>query len=111
MFLVISYFRISSLADPMNGMAHVDFLEVVSKYKFAIAMENGLCEDYITEKYWRPLGVGTIPIVLGSPTIQVLAALRSRCDKNVCSLANCSEPAIGLNMGLPMFYVAFRITI
>ena len=55
----------------MSGMSDPEFLEIVSKYKFAIAMENGLCQDYITEKFWRPLGVGTIPIVLGSPSISV----------------------------------------
>ncbi|XP_067952156.1 alpha-(1,3)-fucosyltransferase 10-like [Watersipora subatra] len=57
------------LTDPVGGMTHVDFLELISKYKFAISMENGICQDYITEKYWRPLVVGTIPIVLGSPAI------------------------------------------
>lgn len=34
-------------------------------------MENGICNDYVTEKLWRPLFVGTIPIVMGSPTIKV----------------------------------------
>ena len=55
----------------MHGMVHTDFIELVSKYKFAIAMENGICKDYITEKFWRPLNVGTIPITLGSPFISV----------------------------------------
>lgn len=61
-----------SLTDPIEGMTHADFIELFSKYKFAITMENGICTDYITEKFWRPLYVGTIPIVLGSPSIQVI---------------------------------------
>ena len=28
----------------------------ISQYKFYLAFENALCEDYITEKYWRRLG-------------------------------------------------------
>lgn len=48
-----------------------DYLNFVSKYKFIIAFENALCEDYITEKLWRPLIVGAIPIYFGSPTIEV----------------------------------------
>jgi len=53
-------------------MDHQDFLELVSKYKFAIAMENGICNDYITEKLWRPLILGTVPITLGAPNIKVI---------------------------------------
>ena len=44
--------------------------DIVSKYKFSLAFENARCHDYITEKYWRPLYVGSVPIVLGSPTIK-----------------------------------------
>ena len=34
-------------------------------YKFYLAFENSVCEDYITEKYWRTLEDGLVPIVLG----------------------------------------------
>lgn len=52
-------------------MDHKDFVELVSKYKFAIAMENGVCKDYITEKLWRPLIVGTVPVTFGAPNLKV----------------------------------------
>ncbi|GJJ74907.1 hypothetical protein EMPS_07265 [Entomortierella parvispora] len=39
--------------------------ELVSHYKFYLALENTNCEDYITEKLWRPLAVGSVPIVDG----------------------------------------------
>ncbi|KAJ8919429.1 hypothetical protein NQ315_016526 [Exocentrus adspersus] len=47
-----------------------ELLRFIAKYKFIVAFENAICEDYITEKLWRPLIVGSIPIYLGSPTIE-----------------------------------------
>ncbi|XP_045114206.1 alpha-(1,3)-fucosyltransferase C-like [Portunus trituberculatus] len=34
-------------------------------YKFYLAFENNLCEDYITEKTWLPLHYGLVPVVFG----------------------------------------------
>ncbi|XP_011301914.1 alpha-(1,3)-fucosyltransferase 10 isoform X2 [Fopius arisanus] len=42
----------------------------VGKYKFTLAFENAVCEDYITEKLWRPLTVGSVPIYYGSPSFK-----------------------------------------
>ncbi len=36
-----------------------------STYKFYLAFENSLCEDYVTEKLFRPLYTEIIPIVYG----------------------------------------------
>lgn len=47
-----------------------DLYSIQARYKFTIAFENALCHDYITEKFWRPLYVGSVPVVLGSPTIK-----------------------------------------
>lgn len=44
--------------------------DIVAKYKFSLAFENAICHDYITEKFWRPLYAGSVPIVMGSPSIQ-----------------------------------------
>ena len=40
--------------------------EEMSKYKFYFSAENNLCNQYITEKYWRnPFKINAVPIVLG----------------------------------------------
>jgi len=44
--------------------------EFVGKYKFALTFENAVCDDYITEKLWRPLAAGTIPVYKGAPNIK-----------------------------------------
>lgn len=55
--------------DYLNNLNDDEFLHFVARYKFVIAIENGVCEDYITEKFWRPIKVGSVPIYFGSPTI------------------------------------------
>lgn len=61
------------LSNPVNGMDHKDFFRLVGTYKFSLAMENALCDDYITEKFWRPLIAGSVPVVLGSSKIKDFA--------------------------------------
>ena len=34
-------------------------------YKFYLAFENSNCHDYITEKFWRNIGHGVVPITMG----------------------------------------------
>ncbi|XP_049868883.1 alpha-(1,3)-fucosyltransferase B-like [Pectinophora gossypiella] len=56
--------------DHLNNLDNAAILDFVAKYKFAIAIENGVCEDYITEKFWRPINLGVVPIYFGSPSIK-----------------------------------------
>ncbi|KAF5274285.1 hypothetical protein FQR65_LT04403 [Abscondita terminalis] len=53
----------------LENLYEPTFMKFVSRYKFVVAIENAVCDDYITEKLWRPLMVGSIPIYLGSPTV------------------------------------------
>lgn len=46
-----------------------EILRLIAKYKFVISIENGVCEDYITEKFWRAIHLGVVPIYFGSPSI------------------------------------------
>lgn len=40
---------------------------ILSRYKFYFALENSLCTEYITEKFWRnALLYGSVPIVFGA---------------------------------------------
>jgi len=60
-----------SLEDPTEGMNNEDFFKLMAKYKFTIAFENAIGDDYITEKLWRPLILGSVPIYMGSPSFEV----------------------------------------
>ncbi|KAJ8043914.1 Alpha-(1,3)-fucosyltransferase 4 [Holothuria leucospilota] len=42
-------------------------LDVLGKYKFYLSLENSCCEEYITEKFWRALEMGLVPVVVGAP--------------------------------------------
>eukprot|EP00937_MAST-01D_sp_MAST-1D-sp2_P000492 g492.t1 len=43
------------------------FLDMLARYKFALAFENCYCTDYVTEKLVRPLLLGVVPVYLGAP--------------------------------------------
>jgi len=49
------------------------FNNVWTNYKFYLAFENSHCEDYITEKFWRALQMGVVPVVLGSGNYEEVA--------------------------------------
>lgn len=51
-------------------MDNEGFQDIIAKYKFTLSFENAICDDYITEKLWRPLILGSVPIYKGSPTVQ-----------------------------------------
>ncbi|KFP24686.1 Alpha-(1,3)-fucosyltransferase 10 [Colius striatus] len=52
-----------------TAMDDEEFHKILAQYKFILAFENAVCEDYITEKLWRPLKLGVVPVYFGSPTI------------------------------------------
>ena len=49
---------------------NTEYYGLLAKYKFVIAVENAVCDDYVTEKLWRTLMVGAVPIYLGAPNIE-----------------------------------------
>ena len=71
MVFVFLLFIFSLTKDYLNNLYADELQHFLGRYKFIIAYENGVCEDYITEKFWRPLLVGSVPIYYGSPTIRV----------------------------------------
>ena len=48
------------------------FYKYLARYKFVISFENAICDDYVTEKLWRTLATGSVPIYLGAPNIETL---------------------------------------
>ena len=57
------------LRDPVDGMESPDLVRIISQYKFVLAFENAICDDYITEKLWRTFRAGSVPIYKGSPSV------------------------------------------
>jgi hypothetical protein len=47
--------------------------EVIRDYRFTLAFENSLTDDYVTQKFFTPLTVGSVPVYLGAPNIGELA--------------------------------------
>lgn len=35
-----------------------------------IAFENAISKDYVTEKFFNPLVIGSVPVYLGAPNIE-----------------------------------------
>ncbi len=48
-------------------------LETIARYKFTLAFENSLTPDYVSEKLFDPLIVGSIPVYLGAPNVDRFA--------------------------------------
>lgn len=48
-------------------------LETIAAYKFTLAFENSISQDYVTEKFFDPLLVGSVPVYMGAPNIDDFA--------------------------------------
>jgi hypothetical protein len=48
-------------------------LDLIANYKFTLAFENVIDEDYVTEKFFDPLVAGSVPVYLGAPNVEAFA--------------------------------------
>lgn len=44
-------------------------LALFARYKFTLAFENSIAVDYVTEKFFDPLAVGSVPVYRGAPNV------------------------------------------
>ena len=56
--------------DGFAKLSSHSYYQFLGKYKFQIAFENSLCRDYMTEKVFRPLYIGSVPVYFGSDAAQ-----------------------------------------
>jgi len=55
--------------DGFHKLSTSSYYKFLAHYKFQLAFENAICQDYMTEKVFRPLIIGSVPVYLGSPNI------------------------------------------
>lgn len=48
-------------------------LATIGRYKFCLALENSICDDYVTEKFFEPLLAGAVPVYLGARNVDAFA--------------------------------------
>ncbi len=65
--------------------------ETIKEYKFTMAFENEQAYNYVTEKIYQPLVVGSIPIYWGAPNVDTI--FNPKCFVNVNNF-NSYEEAI-----------------
>ncbi len=51
---------------PKNSSHRNCFIYMEEKYKFYLAFENSFCEEYVTEKLFRTLGLNLVPVIMGA---------------------------------------------
>ncbi len=54
---------------PEDDKGRVTKLITISQYKFCLSLENAIEADYVTEKFFDPLLVGTVPVYRGAPNV------------------------------------------
>lgn len=63
--------------------------ETLKRYKFYVSLENSICEDYITEKYWKAaFDINAVPIVFGLSFFKELAIPGSYIDASAFPTLN-----------------------
>ncbi len=70
---VHSYGRMIPNMPSGGDYGHGFKLDTISNYKFTIAFENAIAADYVTEKFYDPLIMGSVPVYLGAPNVSDFA--------------------------------------
>jgi hypothetical protein len=89
---VDSYGRCLRNRDPALDEGRRTKLDVIAGYKFTLAFENSISPDYVTEKFFDPLIVGSVPVYLGASNVGDFAP-GDRCYINVADFSGPEELA------------------
>jgi len=70
---VHSYGKVLHNRQLPNDLGFETKLDTIRSYKFSLACENAIAQDYVTEKFFHPLIVGSVPVYLGAPNVEAFA--------------------------------------
>lgn len=70
---VHSYGKVLNNRMLLNDDGIMTKAKTISSYKFTLAFENAVAIDYVTEKFFHPLILGSVPVYLGAPNINDFA--------------------------------------
>lgn len=70
---VDSYGRLHQTRTLPADQGTASKLATVARYRFTAAFENSLTDDYVTEKFFQPLVMGSVPVVRGAANIAEFA--------------------------------------
>ena len=54
---------------PTDDQGRATKLDTIAQYPFTLAFENSITDDYVTEKFFDPFTVGSVPVYLGAQNI------------------------------------------
>jgi hypothetical protein len=92
---VDSYGRCHNNRTLAEDRGRATLREVIRRYRFTLAFENSIAEDYVTEKFFAPLVAGSVPVYLGAPNVAGFAP-GERCYLDVRDFAGPRELAAHL---------------
>lgn len=65
LFIPVDIFGSCNSNKKCDGPDRSDCDRMLRRYHFYLSLENSLCPDYVTEKLYRALAHGTIPVIYG----------------------------------------------
>jgi hypothetical protein len=67
---VHSYGKVLRNRTLHQDTGRVTKLETIARYRFTLAFENSVADDYVSEKFFDPLLVGSVPVYLGATSVE-----------------------------------------
>lgn len=70
---VHSYGKVARNIHLADDVGPATKMATIARYRFTVAFENSVEPDYVTEKFFQPLVVGSVPIYRGAPNVALFA--------------------------------------